>query len=852
MINRLFLPFLILLALSGQSTWAESVEPKWAGGVGATSHLATLSARDRLNAVVQIELGDRTPDADLAIASQAEILWKMAQYEEALALVASLERSNASIGVGIQWMLPIETGSVISDGDKRIGTLSSAEAASIDWDKQSGNLFSVVDWGTNSGWAIYISTDGGSTWSESYLWCCGYELADLAVVDDYVYVAYTVGNEARIRRASVFDGQVDSDFDFQTIVDASLSTPTAINLATNADDADDRIDLSVLLTDGTIRHFWDQAADGTTFSEQSPSVTNASSGLSTSRNVGWPAQTGEYFLVLSYVGADDSINVHRLGNTGWDTGSQVETGMAAAESTSIAAYQDTFLVAYEKQLAKGQGIAYRVSYNGGASWAGATLATPGVNENFYNPLVLARGGTGTAAVYQHETSLENVIYGQQRHNYAPGSWMSRSRVDDYDFQPGSNGFDCNWIDSGWGTVYIDAAGALWFDLSPSIFYSGFERETLAEWSSWQGQACETGIDSDGDRLDDCFETNTNVYVNATNTGTDPNNDDTDGDSIEDGDEVLGTEAGLDLPGMGTNPLRKDVLVEYDWFSDTLGCGLHEHRPTVQMIDRLTAAFDLAPVGNPDGSSGINFIHDFGQGGLFTGGNLIDDADGVLVGGVNGTEYVNHKANNFATNRGGYFHYTMLPHYYNTNSGSSGQAEINGDDLIVSLRCSQFNTTWVSNTIAHELGHNLNLRHGGFENCNYKPNYNSVMNYKYQLNGIDSDCDTDVDGILDYSHGDRITLNENNLDENLGVCGAPPVDWNGSGTIQTGVSHDVNSSGNSTCGGTLTTLLDSNDWARVSFTGILDSDGIPTRQPLEVIDCVNPELVDQANPIGLDR
>ena len=364
--------------------------------------------------------------------------------------------------------------------------------------------------------------------------------------------------------------------------------------------------------------------------------------------------------------------------------------------------------------------------------------------------------------------------------------------------------------------------------------------------SWQGVPCVAGTDSDGDRLDDCVETNTGVFLSANDTGTDPNNPDTDGDSIDDGDETLGTLAGLDLPALGVSPLRKDVLVEYDWMADSLDCGLHEHRPTPEMIARLTAAFAAAPIANPDGSTGVNYIHDYGQGGVFTGGNLLDDVDGILVGGVSSSEFLNHKANNFAANRNGYFHYTILPHRYNTNSGSSGQAEVNGDDLIVSLRCSSFNTTWVSNTIAHELGHNLNLRHGGFENCNYKPNYNSVMNYKYQLNGTDADCDTDVDGILDYSYGDRITLNENNLDENLGVCGAPPYDWNGSGTIQTGVTHDVNSQGNNTCGGTLTTLQDYDDWGNIRFTGILDGDGLPTLAPREIIDCENPALTDRAS------
>ncbi len=36
------------------------------------------------------------------------------------------------------------------------------------------------------------------------------------------------------------------------------------------------------------------------------------------------------------------------------------------------------------------------------------------------------------------------------------------------------------------------------------------------------------------------------------------------------------------------------------------------------------------------------------------------------------------------------------------------------------------------TFMHELGHNLNLRHGGIDNINYKPNYLSIMNYTFQF------------------------------------------------------------------------------------------------------------------------
>ncbi|MDX2418582.1 MAG: S8 family serine peptidase [Xanthomonadales bacterium] len=343
------------------------------------------------------------------------------------------------------------------------------------------------------------------------------------------------------------------------------------------------------------------------------------------------------------------------------------------------------------------------------------------------------------------------------------------------------------------------------------------------------------VDTDGDRLPDSVETNTGTYVDANNTGTDPNNPDTDGDGIKDGDEVLGTLAGLDLPGMGTNPLRKDLLLEYDWFDDSIDCGAHSHQPTVASISSASAAFANSPVINPGATGGVNLISDYGQGGVFTGGNLIGDADGVIAGGVGGSDYLGYKAANFAANRNGYFHYVLMPHRYNTSSSSSGQAEVYGDDLIVSLYCSNSDSN-VANTILHEVGHNLNLRHGGDENCNWKPNYNSVMNYKYQFSGIDTDCTPSGDGVLDYSIGDRINLNEISLNENNGTCGpGSPWDWNDSSSIESSITFDVNVYGSEAadCGNTLTTLHDYDDWGNLNFGGLGDADGAPAI-PLEII------------------
>ncbi len=357
-------------------------------------------------------------------------------------------------------------------------------------------------------------------------------------------------------------------------------------------------------------------------------------------------------------------------------------------------------------------------------------------------------------------------------------------------------------------------------------------------------------DSDFDRLADVYETGTNSYSSPTNTGTDPFNRDTDADGLLDGDEVLGTTQGLNLPAMGANPLRRTVLVEYDWVEDSLvnkgvctngADGFHSHKPSQAMISRTAAVYASAPVSNPDGSNGIDLIQDYGQGGLFTGGNLLfRNGTGLIEGVVAGTNFNAIKAANFASNREGYFHYAIMAHqYYSSNNFSSGQAEIGGDDMIVSIYNYNCSDELSSFAAVHELGHNMGLRHGGHDDINNKPNYNSVMNYKFQFSGIDSNesCDGVGDGINGYSTGWRPPLVERSLNESNGVCGpnSTAIDWNNNGnSFDTDVVNDINTDGS------FDTLEDHDDWGKLFFYGPLNGVEIGGRmsaldQPLELSD-----------------
>jgi hypothetical protein len=204
-----------------------------------------------------------------------------------------------------------------------------------------------------------------------------------------------------------------------------------------------------------------------------------------------------------------------------------------------------------------------------------------------------------------------------------------------------------------------------------------------------------------------------------------------------------------------------------------------------------------------------------------------------------------------------WHYAIFG--YNGGTCASGIADLPGDDFFISMSdlpiLDQFprdrRLDFEGGRFMHELGHNLNLRHGGDEDLpNGKPNYLSVMNYSYQ-NGIPyaaSPGSTTVLGYrLDYSEQTLPPLDENNLNESLGIqdpgstdivkyffppppdevdCffslygwGRPalgpasgPIDWNQDGvTTETNLAQSINGDGGCEPLGLLTGF---NDWAEV--------------------------------------
>lgn len=272
-------------------------------------------------------------------------------------------------------------------------------------------------------------------------------------------------------------------------------------------------------------------------------------------------------------------------------------------------------------------------------------------------------------------------------------------------------------------------------------------------------------DTDGDGIFDIWET----------SGIDIDNDgepDLRADAL--GTDYAGTPIVLD-------PNRKDILVELDWFDcaemggDCTAGDTHTHEPRSAALDRVVAAFNDAPVPNPNGAEdGVALWVVTDE--ALPHQAVCDFDDGCF-------DTIKDQRFGFAAERADpdlmlakrmIWRYNLWVHDKAPMNSSSGEAEKPGNDFIVSLGSwflSRGSTDDQTGTFMHELGHTLGLSHGGGDTENCKPNYLSVMSYTFQTTGLQRTAPGSPN-FFDYSRdvypATAGTLVENALDETIGI------------------------------------------------------------------------------------
>lgn len=266
--------------------------------------------------------------------------------------------------------------------------------------------------------------------------------------------------------------------------------------------------------------------------------------------------------------------------------------------------------------------------------------------------------------------------------------------------------------------------------------------------------------------------------------------DTDRDGLlddweENGIDFPGAGLEIDLPGMGADPLKKDLFVELD-VMETL---FYDQ----DAIDDVILAFAQAPqdmVDNPDGTLGIQ-LH------VITDGDRPPQQTLTLPGNAMPAGFYAIKDQFFGSSsdrehedwetirraRLLIFRYCLwadtLPYAVGEDLHALGRAEAtpSNDFIVAAGRILDSRATSSREALAgafmHELGHALGLQHGGQDGENYKPNYLSVMNYAYTapLDQMTSEGTHARDyWELGFSGSTMIDLNETELFETRPIAG----------------------------------------------------------------------------------
>lgn len=323
-------------------------------------------------------------------------------------------------------------------------------------------------------------------------------------------------------------------------------------------------------------------------------------------------------------------------------------------------------------------------------------------------------------------------------------------------------------------------------------------------------------DSDGDGLTNNYELNFAL--------TDVTVADTDGDTFSDAEEVLPilvpgcAGGGYQITLHNVEPLVRDVFVEIDWMQVP---GDHTHLPDTQVLLDIVSRFSV---------HGINLHLDTGAVPFdLGGGNEIPHSENGSAGTFN-----SHRDSYFNADRCAVFRYCIS--YHGTGFGQTMACDDPSrpagtlflDGFLITSNPSQ-SSLRIGKVFMHELGHSLQLYHGGNENVFSKPNYRSVM----QSAGLGiKDCNGVETSNLDYSDEQLGPINEADLREEVGSCfvdtGAGPQcvdhsipigcigrDWDRSGNIDTynpliPKVFDVNGDG------VIGVLTGFNDWENIQL------------------------------------
>ena len=262
--------------------------------------------------------------------------------------------------------------------------------------------------------------------------------------------------------------------------------------------------------------------------------------------------------------------------------------------------------------------------------------------------------------------------------------------------------------------------------------------------------------------------------------------DSDGDGLPDIWEeqgvVLADGTEIPLPDWGADPNRPDVFLQLNWMAseyDTLGCDTSAARecananrtsyaPSTQSLDDLVDLFaDHGIALHIDAGEHYTNIANYTD---RFGGETLDYRDAYFDANRHEAFQLIDTINNLGE-RANIFRPGVLGDRMRAGSNATGLALVGDNSFYVANPGGRANAEQVRNSILHEFGHTLGLRHWGAakyvddiaEGSPMQSGYQSVMNYNHQFDYFNYSekayfADTDAGKVFIPADWDSLVLN----------------------------------------------------------------------------------------------
>lgn len=230
-----------------------------------------------------------------------------------------------------------------------------------------------------------------------------------------------------------------------------------VALTSNQDYLDNRLYYNALLTGGAVKYWWADTGAVSWDTTYSTGVSNGSNGLDACTNEGYDST----FIWISFY--DQSGNLRVIGRRGTGFRSFLTRTAGGGDYTSIGAYHDTVLCAFDNEARDPNVVRYETNYGGGHPdsiwWYGyAAWDTTTTSES---PDVALRKGGGEGFIYRYYTPSRELRYIWRDYG---GPWSTPVSIADN--EPHYNQPAIEYLGTAYGVVYLHRTTfAAYFDRS---------------------------------------------------------------------------------------------------------------------------------------------------------------------------------------------------------------------------------------------------------------------------------------------------------------------------------------------------------------------------------------------------